>query len=417
MFFDWKIQLEKIQITRYLADNTMIYQGIRLPCKNDQGYCDPTTRTQATIVWFPEDTFTTFQVAKIHARMIKFHEKYFIESFPYEQVNPSHNLSTDFRNLHDIENKLTRFRIYQETKFACKYANPLYKTQYSEILVKYEQVFDITTGKIKINPHATAHYKNDGKPYTPVSFHKYNNQPGGKLTPIDSKSTRLQELSLMNTTYFGNIHYDIHLDMKLDYTISRTFQEMSLSELETLHQLCELERTQILQSLALAVLKIPYAGYLLSGNRSNFFDYEGNILWFYTCTKKVSPLYVFEDKRCYKRVPVFYKNKVHFVDTLSRRTYFWDTAIPCGSANSHNVVQLNPDEDKYYRLTPYPTLMQSLKKFSPESIRAIARNPNIDLQSTGFYPKSDYNTILEHNNSRNYSHKWIPYNDNQLIKI
>ena len=105
---------------------------------------------------------------------------------------------------------------------------------------------------------------------------------------------------------------------------------MSLSELETFHQLCELERTQILQSLALAVLKIPYAGYLLSGNRSNFLDYEGNILWFYTCTKKVSPLYVFEDKRCYKRIPIFYKNKVHFVDTLSRRTNFWDTAVPCG---------------------------------------------------------------------------------------
>ena len=64
---------------------------------------------------------------------------------------------------------------------------------------------------------------------------------------------------------------------------------MSLSELETLHQLCELER------LAVA----------------------GNILWYYTCTKKVSPLYVFEDKRCYKRIPIFYKNKVYFVDTLS----------------------------------------------------------------------------------------------------
>ena len=40
MFFDWKIQLEKIQLKRDLSDNTMIYQGIRLPCKNDQGYCD-----------------------------------------------------------------------------------------------------------------------------------------------------------------------------------------------------------------------------------------------------------------------------------------------------------------------------------------------------------------------------------------
>ena len=193
----------------------------------------------------------------------------------------------------------------------------------------------------------------------------------------------------MNNTSFGAIHYDIHLDMKLDYTISRVFREMTLSELETLHQLCELERTQILQSLALAVLKIPYAGYLLSGNGSNFRDYEGNILCYYTCTKKVSPLYVFEDKRCYRRIPIFYKNKVHFVDTLSRRTCFWDTAVPCGSKNCHNVLQLNPDEVKYYLLTPYPTLMKSLKKFSPESIRAISRNRNIDLQSIGIYSKSD----------------------------
>ena len=33
--------------------------------------------------------------------------------------------------------------------------------------------------------------------------------------------------------------------------------------------------------------------------------------------------------------------------------------------------------------------MQPLKQFSPESIRAIARNPNIDLQSIGIYSKSD----------------------------
>ena len=148
--------------------------------------------------------------------------------------------------------------------------------------------------------------------------------------------------------------------MKLDYTIGRIFQEMSLSELETPHKLCELEITQVLKSLALAVLKLPYAGYLLSRNRSNFLDYEGNILRFHTCTRKVSPLYVFEDKRCYKRIPIFYKNKVHFVNKLSRRTYFWDTAVPCGSESSHNVVKLNPDKEKYYLLLAYPTLMQPL---------------------------------------------------------
>ena len=195
-----------------------------------------------------------------------------------------------------------------------------------------------------------------------MNLRKSAGNPGGRIEPYDSESTRLQELSLMNSTYFGAIHYDIHLDMKLDYTISRIFQEMSLSELETLHQLCELERIQIIQSLALAFLKIPYAGYLLSRNRTIFLDYEGNILWFYTFTKKVSPLYVFEDKRCYKRIPRFYKNKVHLVDKLSRRTYFWNTAVPCGSKNSRNVVKLNPDEEKYYLLPAYPTLMQPVKK-------------------------------------------------------
>ena len=246
MFFDLKIQLEKIQLTRDLTDNTMIYQGIRLPCKNDQGYCDPTTRTQATIVWFPKDTCTKFQVAKIHARMIKFHEKYFIESIPYEQLNPSRKQSNDFKNIHDIENKLTRFQIYHETEFACKYSNPLYKTQYSELLVEYEKKsFDLNTGKIKFDPHATIHPIKEGTSYVPVIFYKSTGQPGGKLKSCDSKSTRLQELSLINSTYFGTIHYDIHLDMKLDYTSSRIFLEVSLSELETLDQLCELERIQI----------------------------------------------------------------------------------------------------------------------------------------------------------------------------
>ena len=135
----------------------------------------------------------------------------------------------------------------------------------------------MNTGHLIVSPVATFHSLTDGYPYVSVKFQKNFGRIGGQLKPQDADSTRLQELSLMNRKYFGATHYDIHLDMKLDYTISRIFKEMSLSELETLHQLCELERTQILQSLALAVLKVPYAGYLLSGNKSNFIDYEGNI--------------------------------------------------------------------------------------------------------------------------------------------
>ena len=107
-------------------------------------------------------------------------------------MNPSRIQSTDFENIHDIENKLTRFQVYHETEFACKYSNPLYKTQYSEILVEYENVFDMTTGKIKFDPYATIHPLNEGTSYVPVNFYKSKGHPGGKLKPYNSKSTRLQ---------------------------------------------------------------------------------------------------------------------------------------------------------------------------------------------------------------------------------
>ena len=225
-FFDWKIQFEKVQLTRDLKGDTIFYQGIRLPCKNDQGYCDPTTRTQATIVWFPEETSTVFQVARIHTRMIKFHQKYFIESIPFEEVNPDQirNNNNKLRNLHNIENKLTRFQIYPETEIACKYKKKtIYKTQYSEILFEYEHGFDMNTGHLIVEPMATSHSLTDGNPYVSVKFQKNIGRIGGKLKPQDADSTRLQELSLMNRTYFGATHYGIHLDMKLDYIISRIF--------------------------------------------------------------------------------------------------------------------------------------------------------------------------------------------------
>ena len=90
----------------------------------------------------------------------------------------------------------------------------------------------------------------------------------------------------MNKTKFGAIHYEINLDTKIENTRSRIFQGKSFSKLETIQHVCELEQTQVLQLLALAVLKEPYRGYLLSGSSSYVIDYEANILWYCACDKK-----------------------------------------------------------------------------------------------------------------------------------
>ena len=91
------------------------------------------------------------------------------------------------------------------------------------------------TGKIIFDPSHPYQNREDDKFHIPVTFYKNAENTGGKVHPKDKDSMRLEVLSLLNYTYFGAIHYDIHLHMKLDYTISRIFQEMSLSELEKLH--------------------------------------------------------------------------------------------------------------------------------------------------------------------------------------
>ena len=99
-------------------------------------YCDPTTQTHTTIVWHPEDTSATFQVAKIHARMIKFHQKYFLRSIPFDKTNQiklTKNLNqikpTKLKYIDGIENKLTRFQIYPETaEVASNYPKPFQNT-------------------------------------------------------------------------------------------------------------------------------------------------------------------------------------------------------------------------------------------------------------------------------------------------
>ena len=113
------------------------------------------------------------------------------------------------------------------------------------------------TGKLIINPTQPYQNRNYETFYNRVTFYKKTRKPGRKLRPEDKDSTRLQVLSLLKNTYFGAIHNDIHRDMKLDNTKSQFFQELSLSELETLYHLCELKRTQILQPLAMEVIKIP----------------------------------------------------------------------------------------------------------------------------------------------------------------
>ena len=102
-----------------------------------------------------------------------FKKKYFFESIPFDKNNPNRIRSNRQKNkyIDGIENKLTSFKVFPETEVACKDPKPLFKTQYSEILVEYVKGFDLKTGNLIIDAHL---YQNreDEKSYIPVTLCK-----------------------------------------------------------------------------------------------------------------------------------------------------------------------------------------------------------------------------------------------------
>ena len=112
----------------------------------------------------------------------------------------------------------------------------------------------------------------------------------GKIV-LDTSNNKFVFPALNVSNNFATIEYDAHINTKIDYTIIHVFRSMTVQELNTLHTICELERNQLLTILAMSVQNPQLAGFLLTGNRSNFLYVEGSTAWLYDCPHFLSPLY------------------------------------------------------------------------------------------------------------------------------
>ena len=99
---------------------------------------------------------------------------------------------------------------------------------------------------------------------------------------------------------------------------------MTVKELNILHTVCELERNQLLTILAMSVQNTQLAGFLLAGNRSNFFCVEGSTAWLYDCPHFLSPLN--KADRRFDGIPIHFKDTLMYVDPITRQTY--DYTVP-----------------------------------------------------------------------------------------
>ena len=167
---------------------------------------------------------------------------------------------------------------------------------------------------------------------------------GGKIQ-FDNSNKKYIFPALNISNNFATIDYDAHINTKIDFTINHVFKSMTVQELNTLHTVCELERTQLLTILAMSVKNPQIAGFLLTGNRSNFLYVEGSTAWLYDCSHFISPLY--KADKSFDRIPIHYRDyreTIMYVDPITRQTFNYDTPIECGNI-PQNIFELDPDAD------------------------------------------------------------------------
>ena len=132
------------------------------------------------------------------------------------------------------------------------------------------------------------------------------------------------------------------------------------------------------------------AGFLLTGNRSNFLYVEGSTAWLYDCTHFLSPLYIAD--RCFDRIPTHFKDTLMYVDPITRQTYDYATPITCDN-NPNNIIELDPDSDDqdFYILSPEPIERKPPLMFTPSQIKTTIRPNTFTAQDAGINSNAELN--------------------------
>ena len=172
---------------------------------------------------------------------------------------------------------------------------------------------------------------------------------------------------------------------------------MTVQQLNTLHTICELERNQLLTKLAMSVQNPQLAGFLLTGNRSNFLYVEGSTAWLYDCPHFLSPLY--KADRCFDCIPIHFVDTLINIDPITRQTYDYDTPITCDN-NPRNNIEIDPDSDDkdFYILGPELIKRKPPLKFTPSQFKTTIRPNTFAAQDAGIYSNAEldqfWNRIL-----------------------
>ena len=165
------------------------------------------------------------------------------------------------------------------------------------------------------------------------------------------------------------------------------------SEIQLLKNLCEQERTQLLNVLMLSMENPRLAGYMLTGNRSMFFSTDGSLAWLYHCHLMRSPPHAMN--QCYDKIPIFYKNAIFFVDTITRQTYP-DAQVQNCSDRIKNLFNFDMEDEKsWFTITPTLEHRKRPAVFEPKDVTPVSKRAFDEAGGAVIYTRAQLSDIWD----------------------
>ena len=204
---------------------------------------------------------------------------------------------------------------------------------------------------------------------------------------IGSVNNKFYFPSLYVSKAIGTVDFDAHVNREIFFSFSFVCKSLTNQELDTLHHVSEQERTQWLTVSALCVQKPQLAGYLLTGNRSNFFYVEGSTASLYDCPQFFSTF--FEAAKYFDRLPVYHQDTVMYIAPITRRTFNYVTPISCYN-NPQNDIALDLDNGKQ-SVPPLKSLLRATPTlFEPKWVESKKSPNTFTAQEAGIFPIAEW---------------------------
>ena len=108
---DWTLEIKEVSLIINLDTNEISPTGTKLPCDQQKRECLPTSFTKVTIVWEPQQHCQLFELIRLDAFMVKYQERYWIETNAQWTSVQQHDSSQKIKMNNTISKTATRFEI------------------------------------------------------------------------------------------------------------------------------------------------------------------------------------------------------------------------------------------------------------------------------------------------------------------